>query len=115
MKRCLLALALLGSFAAFPCPTGSHGHMGAGDAAFAFGFHISPIFGFGVEIGHVHHCVEAPIVVAAIPQVVFLASRGPATDAAAYALGAAAAYGLLTLAVLAALCGLTELAVRRRH
>ena len=52
---------------------------------------------------------------AAIPQVVFLASRGPATDAAAYALGAAAAYGLLTLAVLAALCGLTELAVRRRH
>src|SRR5437870_3262139 len=68
MKRCLLALALLGSFAAFPCPTGSHGHMGAGDAAFAFGFHISPIFGFGLEIGRVHHCVE-PIVVAAVPQV----------------------------------------------
>ncbi len=51
---------------------------------------------------------------AAIPQVLFLASRGPTTDAAAYALGAASAFGLVTLAFLAALCGLAELALRRR-
>lgn len=50
----------------------------------------------------------------AIPQVVFLPSRGPATDAAAYALGAAAAYGVVTLAVLAAICGVAELVLRKR-
>ncbi len=52
---------------------------------------------------------------AAIPQVLLFASRGPTTDAAAYALGAAAAYGLVTLAVLTAVCAIAERALRRDH
>ena len=52
---------------------------------------------------------------AAIPQVVFFASRGPTTDAAAYALGAAAAYGLLVLVLLAVVCGALERLVHRRQ
>jgi hypothetical protein len=50
----------------------------------------------------------------AIGQVLFLTSRGPTTDAAAYALGAAASLGLVTLALLAAICGVLEAALRRR-
>jgi hypothetical protein len=59
--------------------------------------------------------VTTPPGFAAIPQVLFFASRGPSTDAAAYALGAAAACGLVTLAVLAALCVVAERALRRGH
>jgi hypothetical protein len=51
----------------------------------------------------------------AIPQVLFFASRGPNTDAAAYALGAASAFGLVALVGLALLCGCVEFALRRRR
>lgn len=52
--------------------------------------------------------VATPPGFAAIPQALFVTSRGPSTDAAAYALGAAAAFGLLTLVLLAAICALAE-------
>ena len=45
--------------------------------------------------------------------VVFSAARGPSTDAAAYAVGAAASLALLALVVLAVVCGGLEVALRR--
>jgi hypothetical protein len=57
--------------------------------------------------------VTTPPGFAAIPQALFVTSRGPATDAAAYALGAAAAFALATLVVLAAVCALAERIVSR--
>ena len=57
--------------------------------------------------------VTTPPGFAAVPQALFVAARGPATDAAAYALGAAAAFGLLTLVVLAAICAVAELILNR--
>ena len=49
----------------------------------------------------------------AIPQVLFAPSRGPTTDAAAYALGAASALSLVTLVLLAVLCGALDLLLNR--
>ena len=49
----------------------------------------------------------------AIPDVIFMAGRGPTADAAAYALGAAASLSLLTLIVLAVACGTVDLALRK--
>jgi hypothetical protein len=49
----------------------------------------------------------------AFSSVLFFAPRGPSSDAAAYALGSAASLALLTLVILAIVCGGVDLAVRK--
>jgi hypothetical protein len=49
----------------------------------------------------------------ALPNIVFFAPRGPAADAAAYALGAAASLALLALVVLGIACRGLDLALRK--
>ena len=53
----------------------------------------------------------------AIGDLVFIAPRGPAGDAAAYALGAAASLALVVLIALGVACGVLDLLLRKlpRH
>jgi hypothetical protein len=73
---------------------------------------LVPLIGAVAVFGAI--LVSTPPGFASIPQVVFFASRGPSSDAAAYALGAASALALVTLVVLAVACAAIEFAVRRR-
>ena len=74
---------------------------------------ITPLLGASLIFGAV--LLTTPPGFRALTDVVFGTPRGPAADAAAYALGAAASLAFLGLIVLAGLCFGLDLALRRQR